>query len=292
MGKTSAVLTAIAALTFCANDAKAASPAPWRQADFAADLYRSAVAGVAADENVVLSPWGVAPYFAERMADARDDAARGMAFALQIGGVEPPTPNETAATFREARLALSRAARTDAAVEESGTNCSFRFSAKWDPAAAEILVTPPCSALRLPCVGGTFEMLAITPSSSNTLAEVEAMLGRAFLDRLATAPRTTPEAPSHPRFDLQSHIDLNPVLSPMGMAAFFAGNAAGQSISIAANEEWIEAFVATGPSLEPLPPVPPLPPDAASTPIAPPFLFIIRETRTGLILFLGRVTTP
>ncbi len=113
MKKTSAILTAVAALTFCSNGAKAASPAPapWRQADFAADLYRHAAAEAGKNENVVLSPWGVANLFALLQTGARGDTARGMAFALQLGGAEPPAPDAVAATFREARTNLSRATR-------------------------------------------------------------------------------------------------------------------------------------------------------------------------------------
>ena len=121
MRKTSAILTAIAALSFCPNDAKAASPAPapWRQADFAADLYRKAASVQTADENVVLSPWGVANLFALLQTGARGDTARGMAFALQLGGVEPPEPDAVAATFRESRTNLERAANDDVALELS-----------------------------------------------------------------------------------------------------------------------------------------------------------------------------
>ena len=121
MRKTSAILTAIAALSFCPNDAKAASPAPapWRQADFAADLYRKAASVQPADENVVLSPWGVANLFAMLQTGARGDTAKGMAFALQLGGVEPPEPDAVAATFRESRTNLERAANDDVALELS-----------------------------------------------------------------------------------------------------------------------------------------------------------------------------
>ena len=121
MRKTSAILTAVAALAFCPNGAKAASttPAPWRQADFAADLYRRSAAASGADENVVLSPWGVANLFALLQTGARGDTARGMAFALQLGGAETPAPDEVAATFREARTNLSRAANDDVALELS-----------------------------------------------------------------------------------------------------------------------------------------------------------------------------
>ena len=121
MKMTIAIRIAIAALTCCSYGAKAASPAPaaWRQADFAAELFRAAAEAETPQENVVLSPWGVANLFAMLQTGARGDTAKGMAFALQLGGAEPPEPDETAATFHEARTNLSRAAINDVALELS-----------------------------------------------------------------------------------------------------------------------------------------------------------------------------
>ncbi len=110
---------AAALVIAAAATAAAAAPAPWRQADFAADLYRKAASVQTADENVVLSPWGVANLFALLQTGARGDTARGMAFALQLGGVEPPEPDAVAATFRESRTNLERAANDDVALELS-----------------------------------------------------------------------------------------------------------------------------------------------------------------------------
>lgn len=264
--------------------AKNAAPAAWRQADFAAEFYRHAAAVAGDGADVAVSPLGAARYFADRLRENSGNTARGMAFALQLGGAETPAAAELVATFREVDTALSRAVRRDASVAESGTNGTFRFSAKWDSAAAEVLETPLCSALRIPCTGGTFELLAITPSPSNTLAEIESRLGRPFLDRLMAAPRSKPESPAPPAFRFRAVVDLNPVLSPIGMAAFFAGNAVSQGIAISANAVGIEAAVATGPEVLEIPEIP----DSQET-LSRPFLFLIRETRTGLILFIGRV---
>ncbi len=109
----------IAAMLACLQAAGAFAPAAWRQADFAASLYRTAAASAAADDNIVLSPWGVANLFALLQTGARGDTARGMAFALQLGGVETPEPDAVATTFKEARTTLSRAANDSVTLELS-----------------------------------------------------------------------------------------------------------------------------------------------------------------------------
>ena len=113
------LVVAAFALVVAATSTASPAPAAWRQADFAATLYRSAIVQKGADDNVVLSPWGVASLFAMLQTGARGDTAQGMAFALQLGGAEPPSPDAVAGTFQEARTALSRAAREDVALELS-----------------------------------------------------------------------------------------------------------------------------------------------------------------------------
>ena len=132
----SSLVTAAAVLA-AATAAASPRPAAWRQADFAADLYRHAAAKADKTENVVLSPWGVANLFALLQTGARGDTARGMAFALQLGGAEAPSPDAVAATFREARKNLSRAAREDVSLELSdslwlapGFNVASDFAAR------------------------------------------------------------------------------------------------------------------------------------------------------------------
>ena len=354
-----------------------------------------------ADENVVLSPWGVANLFALLQTGARGDTARGMAFALQLGGVEPPEPDAVAATFRESRTNLERAANDDVALELSDSlwlkpgfalsesfrslardsfDADVRFTwmgakgrkeinafvaekthdrikdliqppvlddpltrlvavdtvylkAKWDvpfekdatrdrtfhaPGGdvevpflhdtrhAEILDAPECAALRLPYRHDSMEMLVVLPSPSNTLADVEARLGRPYLDRLAASPWRGEAVLALPKFDFGSEHDLKPILEPMGMgAAFdparadFSGIApqlyigtAIQKANVTVDESGTEAAAATftvmAASAMPGPPPPPPRPFVADRP----FFFLIRETRTGLILFLGRVCKP
>ena len=331
---------------------------------------------------------------------ARGDTARGMAFALQLGGAESPAPEETAATFREARTALSRAAKDDVDLELSDslwlapgfdprpeflslasdafgadarttemgavgreaingfvaekthgriTNLieppvlddpltrlvavdTVYLKAKWndpfkvddthhqtfhapggdvnvpflhDTRSVEILDADECAALRLPYRYDSMEMLVILPSPTCTLAEVEAKLGGAWLDRLAGERWWGEAAIALPKFDFASEHDLKTVLVPMGMgAAFDAAKAdfsgiaptlsidtAIQKANVTVDEEGTEAAAATyaGVALNCIVvnKVPPRPFVADR-----PFLFLIRERRTGLILFLGRVIKP
>jgi len=105
-------------LAIAAAPARAADPATnaaqaWRQTDFAADLYRQSALAQGADENIVLSPWGVANLLALLQTGAQGETARAIASALRLGGAEPPAPDEVAATFREARASLSCAEKED-----------------------------------------------------------------------------------------------------------------------------------------------------------------------------------
>ena len=388
---------ALAAATASASP----TPAPWRQVGFAADFYRRAVAEKSADENAVLSPWGVANLFALLQTGARGDTARGMAFALQLGGAEPPAPDAVAATFREARTNLSRSANEEVVLElsdslwlapgfevapdfaaiardafeaESRTTemgakgretindfvaekthdriknlivppilddpltrlvavDTVYLKAKWqrpfkkdstydqvfhapggdievsflhDKRHAEILDAPECAALRLPYRYDSMEMLVVLPSPANTLAEVEAKLSGAWLDRLAAKPWRGEAAIALPKFDFGSDHDLKPILAPMGMGAAFDVDKADfsgiapnlyistaiQKANVTADEDGTEAAAATYAvmqlgSMGPGRKDPPRPFIADK-----PFLFLIRETRTGLILFLGRVCKP
>ena len=149
-------------------------------------------------------------------------------------------------------------------------------------------------------------MLIILPSPSNTLADVEAKLSGPWLDRLAAKPWRGEAVLAVPKFDFDSEHDLSKTLPFLGMgAAFdparadFSGIApqlyigtAIQKANVTVDESGTEAAAATFAvalaSAMPGPPPPPPRPFVADKP----FLFLIRETRTGLILFLGRVCKP
>jgi serpin B len=376
-----------------------AAPAEWRQADFAANAYRQAVALAGKGGNVVLSPWSVAALYGALQIGARGDTAREMARALQLGGNETPAPDAVAATFREARACLARAANADVALEMSdslwiqlGFNVrtdftkrlqgafdaslhsvedwsvgrtaindfvsekthgrikeliqpgsldretsmvavdTVYFKAKWqapfkkrdtqDQAfhapsgdavvpfmhatrSAEILDAPECAALRLPYRSSETEMLVVLPSPTNTLAEVEAKISGAWLDRLGERPWRGMADIALPKFDFESEHNLKALLVPMGMAAPFELSAnfhniapgrlfisvSVQKANVTVDEEGTEAAAASFAVLSRGRPAEP-PPVQRSFVADRPFLFLIRETSTGLILFVGRVTKP
>lgn len=173
-----------------------------------------------------------------------------------------------------------------------------------DTRDAEILDAPECAALRLPYGGRSVEMLIVLPSPSNTLAEVETLLGGPFLDRLASCPWRGTVSIMLPKFDFDSTHDLGPMLSSMGMASAFSASDADfsgiapqiylsqamQKANVTVDEEGTEAAAATAAFARascawPLP----RPRDFVAD---RPFLFVIRETSNGIVLFIGRVVKP
>jgi len=195
----------------------------------------------------------------------------------------------------------------DAAMTDSGTfrapSGAVRVPFMRDTRDAEILDTPECAALRLPYRGRAVEMLVILPSPSNTLADVESQLGTAFLDLLDSSPWSGTVSIKLPKFNFDSTHDLEPMLSSMGMAAAFSASdadfsgiapqiylsAAIQKANVTVDEEGTEAAAATAAfaraSCAPTP-------QPRAFVANRPFLFLIRETRSGIVLFIGRVIKP
>ena len=71
-------------------------------------MYYQVASRAGDNENVVLSPWGVASLFAMLQTGARGYTSHGMARALQIGGEDIPAPDVVAATFRQMRESIVR----------------------------------------------------------------------------------------------------------------------------------------------------------------------------------------
>ena len=161
-------------------------------------------------------------------------------------------------------------------------------------------------ALELPYAGKTLSMVVLLPKAVDGLAEFEGGLSaKGLVGRLVgLRPRMVEVA--LPRFQMKASFELQDVLSKMGMPAAFGGGGGAdfsgingkRDLSISAviheaivdvNEEGTEAAAATAVLM----------PRSASIPEPTivfradhPFVFLIRDHRTGSILFLGRLVNP
>jgi serine protease inhibitor len=161
-------------------------------------------------------------------------------------------------------------------------------------------------ALELPYKGGTLSMVILLPKDADGLPALEQSLTpdslTNWLGKLGPAPKVIVTLP---RFTMTQQFELSSALSAMGMpqafggAADFSGMTGKRDFTISAaihkafvdvNETGTEAAAATSivmrataMRLEP----PPIIFNADH-----PFLFLIRDTRSGSILFLGRVVDP
>jgi serpin B len=158
-------------------------------------------------------------------------------------------------------------------------------------------------ALEMPYQGNRLSMVVLLPREADGLAALEQALTPAhledWLDRLRNDVKVIVTLP---RFKVTSSYDLIPPLKSLGMnrafgGADFSGMASGERMALSAvvqkafvevNEEGTEAAAATGVvgarSAEPDRP--------AEFTADHPFLFLIRDNRTGTVLFMGRVTDP
>lgn len=154
--------------------------------------------------------------------------------------------------------------------------------------------------------GGDLSMIILLPNTLDGLAMLEHRLGSAslakWLSRLDESKGTVSQV-FLPRFKMSSRFDLSQTLSGMGMPAAFREETAdfsgitdrkGLFISAVAheavvevNEQGTEAAAATA-VLDAEGYLPRKPVFRADHP----FVFLIRENRTGAILFLGRVVDP
>jgi serine protease inhibitor len=158
-------------------------------------------------------------------------------------------------------------------------------------------------AVELPYAGGSLAMTIIVPDD---LAAFESSLDAARFSQIAAALQPTDVDLTLPRFKIEMKSDLSSALAGMGMPLAFDPNGADLSgittqeklyiakvvhqANISIDENGTEATAATAVEM------------AAAASMAPreqvtlhvdrPFLFAVRDTGTGAILFLGRVVDP
>ncbi len=156
----------------------------------------------------------------------------------------------------------------------------------------------------LPYKGGDLTMVVLLPPAGG-LPALEARVAREGFDAVCGALPPRPVMVTLPRFKLEAQFQLNDPLKELGMAdmfdierADFSGitgtrdlyvGAVIQKAFIEVNEKGTEAAAATAVIM----------PTGAAPMEQPadfradrPFLFALRDRRTGLVLFLGRVVQP
>ncbi|HEY1169246.1 MAG TPA: serpin family protein [Candidatus Limnocylindrales bacterium] len=156
-------------------------------------------------------------------------------------------------------------------------------------------------AVEIPYVGGSLAMTIVVPDD---LAAFEGGLDAARFAQVTTALQTANVNLTLPRFSIETKTDLASALSGMGMPlafdpdrADFSGITTQEKLFISAvihqanisvDEKGTEASAATAvvmvASL--------VPAHSVTLNVNRPFLYAVRDTSTGAILFLGRVVDP
>ena len=160
-------------------------------------------------------------------------------------------------------------------------------------------VTDDYAAVVMPYVGD-LDMVLVVPSEDH-FDEVQARLSQSFLDELDAGWRSGHVAISLPRFDSTAKVNLEDVIEGgLGVQGLFhtegldgigpnlALDAAVHATKVIVDEEGTEAAAATvlGIMLTGMPMY-----DAEITADRP-FLYVIRDTETGAVLFVGRYVAP
>ena len=161
--------------------------------------------------------------------------------------------------------------------------------------------------LELPYRGKSLSMIVVLPKRADGLPALEKQLTLTNLNKWIDAMQDSRVDIYLPKFKLGTFYSLPSVLAAMGMpAAFQAGGFTGMSdvpeakllvlseivhkAFVEVNEEGTEAAAATVMVMMPVsariePPTPTFRADH-------PFVFLIRDNQSGLVLFLGRVVKP
>ncbi len=159
----------------------------------------------------------------------------------------------------------------------------------------------------LPYKGDDLEFLVILPHELDGLSKIETDLGAASLQSNIEAMKTRKMDVRLPRLNLAQSFNMNSILQQLGMKEAFSPSGAdfsgmsdkgGLFISsvvhksfLQLDEKGTEAAAATGVSIAVT--SMPSPSDLPTKFVADhPFLFLIRQKDTGVILFMGRFENP
>ena len=155
--------------------------------------------------------------------------------------------------------------------------------------------------LEMPYAGNELSMFVLLPTKHDGLPSLEQQLNRRNLEQwLSTVEKREVEV-YLPKFKMETEFDLVPTLKALGMRTAFDGadftglcESGGLSISavrhkafVEVNEAGTEAAAATA-----VVATESAPPPARTFKALRPFIFLIRDNKTGSILFAGRMMNP
>ncbi len=161
--------------------------------------------------------------------------------------------------------------------------------------------------LELPYGDGRLSMVVLLPNEIKGLGRLEAQFSSQKLQQWITSLHRVDKVEVYlPKFKTTSQFQLASTLSALGMPSAFNANTAdfsgmtgGRDLCLSAvlhkafvdvNEEGTEAAAATGAVAVPTAAIVPEPQAPPVFRADHPFLFLIRDHRTGAILFLGRIS--
>jgi len=156
--------------------------------------------------------------------------------------------------------------------------------------------------LELPYAGGEYSMVIVLPAKRDGLEEIEKQFDAAKLQGWLDAARPTAIDLRLPRFRVDSGLDLTPALRKLGANKIFdsrraeLSGMAKEKLGLAGVHHRAQITVEEG---EPAAPATAIVVSVGSAPSNPvpfvvdrPFLFYVRDVRTGTLLLYGRVMDP
>lgn len=157
-------------------------------------------------------------------------------------------------------------------------------------------------AVELPYAGNELAMLVVVPDEGS-FADVETALETDLMNAVKAGLEHQQVAISLPKFEIRHQVGLVPALRAMGLteatgsSADFSGMTGGKDLFISdvLHEAWIsadeagtEAAAATAVMMS----LTAAPAEPIELTVDRPFLFVLHDTETGSILFMGRVVDP
>jgi serpin B len=162
---------------------------------------------------------------------------------------------------------------------------------------ARLLAVRGGQLLELPYAGVALSMVVVLPEERDGLPALEARLGSDLAGWLGGLGGVSPAEVviELPRFRIEASFRLNDALQRLGLRAAFDLSAADFSAVVhkaflEVNEEGTEAAAATAVEMLAWPWHEPT--DPRHFRADHPFLFLLRDRRTGCVLFLGRLVDP